>query len=375
MKTMDPEFAKLIHGASGIIAETGSVTTHLASIARESGKVAIVNAKGATRTLVSGEMITLDGDHGRVYKGYIESLIKAKLCQRHSDMSNDRNLPYMRQVLKHIVPLNLTDLQEDVVLEASVHKDDFKTIHDVIRFVHEASVREMFQMGSKGESDVSHILVDPKVPLTFYIIDIEGGLMPKAVFKRRITPMDIQSKPFLALWKGMTHESVSWTGPPRFNLGGFFSVMSRSFIEGSVSEKGGKAYVILSRDYLNFHCRLAYHFTVIDCVCGEDSSNNYITFRFEGGGAGADGRIRRVHLLRDILETFYFRVEIKGDFLTAVFRGGSVWQTESRLDQLGKLMAFTRQLDMTLTDDDTTKRYVKAFLNEDYKQSLMDKKE
>ena len=366
IKTMDPEYAKLIHNAAGLIAETGSATTHLATVSREMGKPAIANARGALEVLGDGQLITLDADHGKVYKGYIESLVKSRLCEEEPHTSDDRHLPVMRKVMNHIVPLNLTDLQESVALEAGIKREDFKTVHDIIRFVHEASVREMFHLGKGGESDISHILKDPAVPLTFYIIDIESGLVPEAVFKRDIKPEDIQSRPFQALWAGMTHRSVSWTGPVQFDLGGFFSVMSRSFVEGNVSQTGGKAYIILSRDYINFHCRLAYHFTVIDSVCAQQPSSNYVTFRFEGGGAGADGRMRRIQLIREILEALYFRVEIKGDFLTGVFRGGSQQQTERRLDQLGRLMGFTRQLDMTLTDEKTRKRYVEAFLSGKY---------
>lgn len=362
VKTMDPEFAKFIPSVAGLIAETGSPATHLASVSREFHRPAIVNAKNATTLFKNGEMITLDANQGRVFKGYIESLIKMRLCQEETSLTDNRNMPFMKRVMRNILPLNLTKLQDNVALEVAVKKEDFKTIHDIIRFIHEASVREMFQLEAKGESVAAHKLIDQRVPLVFYIIDIEGGLSPKAVFKRKVSVSEIQSRPFLKLWEGMTHDGVSWTGPVQFDLGGFFSVMSRSFVEGNVSETGGKAYVIISRDYLNFHCRLAYHFTVIDSVCGQDPASNYITFRFEGGGAGADGRMRRILLLNDILEELYFRVEIKGDFLTAVFRGGSLQDTEVKLKQLGKLIAFTRQLDMTLTDDDTRQRYVEAFL-------------
>lgn len=361
-KTMDPEFAKFIPQSSGLIAETGSPATHLASVAREYQKPAITNAKNATGLFTNGEIITIDANQGKVYRGYIDSLIKMRLYEAESSIQDDKNLPLMKRIMKKVLPLTLTKLQDNVALEVAVKREDFKTLHDIIRFVHEASVREMFQLGVKGESVVSHTMIDPQVPLKFYIIDIEGGISPRAVFKKRIEISDIQSRPFLSLWKGMTHEGVSWTGPVQFDLGGFFSVMSRSFVEGNVTERGGKAYVILSKDYLNFHCRLAYHFTVIDSVCSEESENNYITFRFEGGGAGADGRMRRILLLKDILQALYFRVDIKGDFLTGVFRGGSIHETESRLDQLGRLMAFTRQLDMTLRDEDIRRRYVNAFL-------------
>ena len=78
--------------------------------------------------------------------------------------------------------------------------------------------------------------------------------------------------------------------------------------------------------------------------------------------------MRRIRLIEEILEALYFRVEVKGDFLTGVFRGGSQQQTEKRLDQMGRLMAFTRQLDMTLTDEKIRRDYVKAFLNGRYEQ-------
>ncbi len=366
IKTMDPEYAKLVPQCAGLIAETGSVATHLASVSREFARPAIANAKGATRVLRDEEMVTIDADQGKVYRGYLESLVRARICEGPRGQDDNKDLPVINGILKHIVPLNLTDIPENMPLNAAVRPRDINTIHDIIRFVHEASIREMFNLGADGESGISHILVDPRIPLTFYIIDIEAGLTPQAVFKRQIDISEIISMPFKALWRGMTHEKISWTGPAQFDLGGFFSVMSRSFVESNVSRSGGKAYVILSKDYLNFHCRLAYHFTVIDAVCTDIPTTNYVTFRFEGGGAGANGRFRRIQLVKEILEALYFRVEIKGDFLTGIFRGGTREETCSRLDQLGRLMGFTRQLDMSLNDEPTRKRYVEAFLSGRY---------
>jgi pyruvate,water dikinase len=71
-------------------------------------------------------------------------------------------------------------------------------------------------------------------------------------------------------------------------------------------------------------------------------------------------------MLKDILEEFDFRVAIKGDTVAGRFRGGSRAQIIKRLDQLGRLMGFTRQLDMCLQTESDRHRYFKAFLEERY---------
>jgi len=366
IKTMDPELAKLIPMASGLIAEIGSPTTHLATIAREFRKPAMVNADKATRILKHKEIITLDAGRGRVYRGRIESLLKTKFHQASRHVQEEVNLPLIKSVMNDIIPLTLSTIPNDSAKEIMMKAEDFKTVHDIIRYVHEVSVREVFRFGGTREGDVAHILNLPGVPMQFYVIDIGDGLVPEATFKRKIVLPDITSTPFRALVTGMTYQSVSWSGPVEFNLSGFFSVASRSFIKTNVTDKGGRGYVLLSKDYLNFHSQLAYHFTVVDTVCSDIADNNYLAFRFGGGGAGVDGRKCRVLMLKDILEEFDFRVEIKGDTVAGRFRGGSRAQIIKRLDQLGRLMGFTRQLDMCLQTESDRHRYFKAFLEERY---------
>jgi pyruvate,water dikinase len=365
-KTMDPEIGKLIPMAGGLIAEIGSPTTHLATIAREFQKPSIVNAENAVRTLKQKEIVTLDAGRGLVYPGRIKSLLKTKFHQAHRYVQEEENLPLIKSVMNDIMPLTLSNIPNDLAKETMMKAEDFKTVHDIIRYVHEVSVREVFRFGGTREGDVAHILNLPGVPMQFYVIDLGSGLVPEATFKRKVALADIVSVPFRSLVTGMTHQGVSWSGPVEFNLAGFVSVASRSFIKTNVTDRGGRGYVLLSDDYFNFHSQLAYHFTVIDTVCSDMADNNYLTFRFGGGGAGADGRQSRVLLLKDILEEFDFRVKVKGDVVTGHFRVGNRTQIERRLDQLGRLMAFTRQLDMCLQTEDDRQRYFEAFLEERY---------
>ena len=51
---------------TGIISETGGVTSHPAIVSREFGIPMIVGLKGAAELLREGELVTMDGSTGRV---------------------------------------------------------------------------------------------------------------------------------------------------------------------------------------------------------------------------------------------------------------------------------------------------------------------
>lgn len=66
--TIEPAWLPLLKQAAGLIAEQGGYTSHGAILAREFGIPAIVGVEQATRLVSSGEMISLDGTRGEVYR-------------------------------------------------------------------------------------------------------------------------------------------------------------------------------------------------------------------------------------------------------------------------------------------------------------------
>jgi rifampicin phosphotransferase len=64
--TLTPGLAPLLSRLVGIVAETGSVLSHLAILAREAGIATVVGYAGATSDLAEGTMVTVDGETGRV---------------------------------------------------------------------------------------------------------------------------------------------------------------------------------------------------------------------------------------------------------------------------------------------------------------------
>jgi pyruvate,water dikinase len=360
-KSSSNEYVKIMPSASALVIETGSRTSHLATVAREFNTPMIINVKNVKETLQSGEVVTVDANAGRIYKGRV---ISQTYVMPETAVSEDymRAESTVKNVMKNITPLNLTTINE-----ADIGPDDFQTVHDIVRFVHEISVKEMFRIGELTEGGGStQMLASDLVPMYFYIIDLDGGVVDEAKFLRKISPEHICSIPFMALWRGMTYEGVRWSGPVDIDMGGLASVMARSFVRTGVTEKGGKVYVIITDQYVNLSVKLAYHFSIIDAFCGESYINNYINFRFQGGGAGIDGRNRRALFIKEVMEASGFKVEVKGDLVIADLKGASRAETEEKLDILGRLIGCSRQLDMAISSMDAKDWYVKAFLEGNY---------
>jgi phosphohistidine swiveling domain-containing protein len=64
--TLSPGLGPLLPRLKGIVAETGSVLSHLAILAREAGVATVVGYAGATDDLAEGTVVVVDGDDGRV---------------------------------------------------------------------------------------------------------------------------------------------------------------------------------------------------------------------------------------------------------------------------------------------------------------------
>jgi phosphoenolpyruvate synthase/pyruvate phosphate dikinase len=64
----DVAWTPLFAQAAGLVVEVGGLLSHGSIVAREYGMPAVVGVAGATKTLRTGDHITLDGTTGRVFK-------------------------------------------------------------------------------------------------------------------------------------------------------------------------------------------------------------------------------------------------------------------------------------------------------------------
>ncbi len=66
MRFADPGWTPLFPRAAAVVMEVGGLMCHAAVVARELGVPAVFGVAGATRALVDGERVTVDGSAGTV---------------------------------------------------------------------------------------------------------------------------------------------------------------------------------------------------------------------------------------------------------------------------------------------------------------------
>jgi pyruvate,water dikinase len=112
---------------------------------------------------------------------------------------------------------------------------------------------------------------------------------------------------------------------------------------------------------------VGYHYSVLDAYCGQTVSKNYITFSFKGGAADDVRRNRRARAIAAILRALDFTVEVQGDRVDARFQKYEGPLIEEKLDFLGRLLIFTRQMDMLMNTEASVEGVAKNFLEGNYR--------
>jgi pyruvate,water dikinase len=372
-----PKYIAFMKYAAAIITDIGNVTGHMASLAREFQVPTIVDTRVATQMIKAGQVVTVDALQNRVYDGVVEELIQE---ERRKEEEILRRRPFLRKLeeaLSGIVPLNLVDPKAD-----SFRPEKCQTFHDMTRYMHEMSIQEMFSFNEMEkfprQGEAQKLLSD--IPINLYLVDLGDGLVASAREKKTIQIGDIQSWPMKAIWKGLTHPGVHWTGMVNVDLKGFASVMLNTLSDSARygETMGERSYALVSKEYVNFSSRLAYHFSTVVAYCSPVKNNNYITFHFKGGGSSSERRARRVRFIAGVLKNLDFDVEVKGDWLLAKLKKYECGDIEEKLDFVGRLMCCARQLDMVMYSDGVVDWYVKAFMQGNYafeKRPLAEKKD
>ncbi|MDL2321172.1 phosphoenolpyruvate synthase [Desulfosarcina sp. OttesenSCG-928-B08] len=355
-----PEYAGIMDKVQAVITEIGGITGHMATICREFRVPLLLNVSGALKILKPGMEVTVDAFNGRVYEGKAEELLPLRLSLEPVRLQDTPVHTTLYAVSRLILPLNLTD-----PAAPSFNPENCRTLHDVMRFAHELSYHEMFAISDTAtEAGGVALKLKAPLPIDLHIIDLDGGITT-ADDARSVTPEEIVSAPLKALLGGMLRPEVMFRKPRPVNMGGFMSVMSQQMTnpKGLDERFGDKSYAIVSDRYMNFSSRVGYHYSVLDSYCGETDSKNYIAFNFQGGAAGEERRVRRVKAIALVLEDLGFSVKVQGDAVKSRFQKYPKAVIEDRLDQIGRLIQVTRQMDMLMTSDAAISRFREDFAN------------
>jgi len=262
------------------------------------------------------------------------------------------------ELMERVTPLTLTDPESP-----NFHPAHCQTLHDVAHFVQQRAMGEMSAIEelTASERRACRRLVWHR-PMEVRLLDLGGAVGPETA--REVALADVTSVPLHALLVGMLDSRLRWAGPVGFDLKGFVSVVVRSAADDQ--RYGEPSYALCSADYLHFASRLAYHFALVDALCGESLNENYVRFRFHGGAAVAERREWRGQFLVTVLEYNGFLVTHVGDRVNAILPRRPVKELEDALVMLGRLMVASRHLDMVIESPAVAVTLARAFLAGDY---------
>ncbi len=362
--------AKVIGKVRGLLVDFGNPADHLSCVAREYGRPMLVGLVNAMENLEEGQWITVDGEHGKVFpaeqdeiKKAVEEFEKEQASADQKKRVSQEKDGVLQQLKELTIKLNLTDAYGPTfsIMEC-------RSLHDIVRYVHEKAVIAFFEAGDELLEETSGVVyrLESDIPFFLHIIDVGGGLGPSLSKKRSVTPDEIVCKPFRALWRGISTPGLRWAGPPPV-VGDVSSVIGR-WMSDTRSQRpiGMPNYLIIARDYLNLNARMDFHFTMVDTVCGLDTKENYVKFRFKGGGTTMKQRHRRALAIGEILERADFFTDVKADLVNAIFEYAPSDIIEEKLVIVGRLLGFTRLIDAAMYNDQTPYLVADAFYEGDY---------
>jgi pyruvate,water dikinase len=355
-----PEIIEVFPRIAGLVAEWGNITGHAAALLREFQIPSIFQMAGAFERLQNGEPVSLDAVQARIYRGALWPPVRRETAtlERYLEKSGD-------PVATRLLALNLLDPSA-----LNFRPSGCKSGHDVLRFCHEKAIEAMFEV---SDSELEHGTPCARklrtlLPLNVLVLDLGGGLAPDIADKRSAEPSEIVSRPFQALWSGITHPAVSWTREMPASFSDVASVLGNSLgpRKDGMRSLGEKSYLLVADEYMNLNSRLAYHYSLVDACLSDTPGDNYISFRFEGGGATRHRRSLRACFLEACLLRYGFQVDRRTDLVNAWFRKAPADQIAGRLDILGRLLACSSQLDMYMTSREVMTWFVQQFLAGNY---------
>jgi pyruvate,water dikinase len=354
-----PTFSRIMTRAAAIVTEIGSPISHMGILAREFGVPTVVGMAGAYAALAEGMEVTVDAAGLTVYAGAVP--IERVAEESPPPLLGSPSLEALRSLSRLAIPLRLTDPAAPEFTPAGC-----RSLHDLGRFIHEKLYEAMFRIGDRAKRLRNTYELVADLPIDVRLFDLGGGIAAGAGAGGKVSPAEVVSVPFAAFRAGLQDPRIDWRKPRAVSGAGFLSVMGESMMgpPPDAGGIGGVSFVVLSDRYLNFSIKAGYHFSTIDAFLDRNPNNNYVNFRFAGGGAGNERRERRVRFLTEVLSHMNFQVTGRGDLLLARLEKMEGEEMERRLTELGRLTLCSRQLDMLMDSDESPAFFARAFREE-----------
>jgi pyruvate, water dikinase len=354
-----PELAAVLPKAAALLAADGNPAGHASSLVREFSVPCLFRMGRSISHLFQKNIVSVDATARAVYDGSIWPGMKERVVSR---IVSTRRKPPSGPLYNLVIELNLLDPDS-----SSFKARSCRSVHDALRFMHEISVRTLFGFGDKSRRGWKRKRRELRtgLPVKFILLDLDGSLRSE---ETAVTPPDINSIPFQAFWRGMSDGRLHWTERWEREMAGVPPSFRKAVLETKRGPRraSDSNYAMLARNYMNLNARFAYHYAMVDAVVGPGSESNHIHFRFRGGAAGEEKKVRRVRFLEEVLRGIGFGTSRRGDMVTAWFSRYPLDKSEEALEQLGRLTICAQQLDAVMKSDSDVKRFAENFLDQKY---------
>ncbi len=325
-----PKLAPLLPHIGGLLVEEGNPVGHLATLVREFAVPCLFNVGEAVWQLGQGSVVSMDATKRRIYRGTKWPGLRDRMLAR----IRSRNPKKVSGPLhESVLMLNLDD----------PHRSDFKpknckSLHDTIRYIHEMSVRSMFALGDRQNRIWRQraIPIETPIQIKTKLIDLDGSTLMEG---KKLSPSKVFSHPFQAFWQGLSSATVAWERRSNPAL----EALPKDFVEQVMGGSKGPRrpsdtnYFIIAKDYMNFNARFVFHYAMVDAVAGSGIEKNYVTFRFQGGGASEANRKRRAKFLEVVLTIIRFQCRLSGRYRSSMVQVPPEKRDGRSLGNVGKI--------------------------------------
>jgi pyruvate,water dikinase len=359
-RNASPRYVKVMNRLNAVVTDTGSVAGHFSSVAREFGVPTIVNTQTGFSSLPQGEEVTVHADARSVYRGTVKSMVESP-CARINLIIDSPFMRKLNYIMSFVAALELVDPESEIFTPQGC-----RSFHDIIRFCHEKAVQEMFHISDKRMRKIGGAKkLQSSLPMQFIVLDVGGGLKPELNSQKKICIEDVTNAAMTSLFRGLSHPDIHWGSMSHFDWAEHDKIIMNG---GIISPKATMfaSHAVLSDDYMNLNLRFGYHFVIVDALCCAAARDNYVLFRFSGGGADFDQRTLRAEFLSQVLQKLDFEVNKTSDLVDARLTGTSAEATLQKLDILGRLLGATRLMDMYLKETSQISGFVEDFMNGRY---------
>lgn len=231
----------------------------------------------------------------------------------------------MGQIVSRVSQLHVFRAQGE-----ALRPEQCRSLHDLVCLCLERGLSQIFAFAgepSRGLAGIKQMRLE--IPVVINAFNLGGGLFPTAAERAVISMEDVRSIPAWSFLLGLVNPVVSWP-----------LLEHADAPHGEASPMPHySSYAVLSQFFMHCTLRLEQNLYAVECRC-DDASPMYVHFRCMFWEASLAERVRRVEIVRAILEGEGFVVDSRGNYLVATRSCEEDVLLQRNLVSLGLLVAW-----------------------------------